>query len=343
MLNVPRNATYRDIARSYRNLARIHHPDKYLDYEEKKEAEARFLEITTAYDVLKEEESRKDYDFMLDNPDEMYRHYWRYYRRKVIVDVRIVLIVTISIISVFQYYGALSKYNEVISYFLTVPKYRFVSIAKAFLQLSFVKRFLNCLQLIRSLFSHHHALLNRIKAQEIAKTEGLLQSSNPALKRKNRAKSKDQIKREEELILRKIIEERMNIMGSCSKPTIYDILWVQLVFLPYTLYKWAAFYLTWYYKFNVCKLEYGDEEKLYIIRKNLKLSEGEFNQLEEEDKEYYLSLQLWKKDKFDQWKKEEDERNKAKLAESSQHKRYRRWMKKGEFVDFRIFDPFHRL
>lgn len=124
MLNVPRNATYRDIARSYRNLARIHHPDKYLDYEAKQDAEARFLEITTAYDVLKEEESRKDYDFMLDNPDEMYRHYWRYYRRKVIVDVRIVLFVTISIISLFQYYGALSKYNEVIGYFLTVPKYK---------------------------------------------------------------------------------------------------------------------------------------------------------------------------------------------------------------------------
>lgn len=174
--------------------------------------------------------------------------------------------------------------------------------------------------------------MNRIKAQEIAKAEGLLQSSNPALKRKNRAKSKEQIKREEELILRKIIEERMNIMGSCSKPTIYDILWVQLFFLPYTLYKWLAFYLTWYYKFSICKLEYGDEEKLYIIRKNLKLSEGEFNQLEEEDKEYYLSLQLWKKDKYEQWKREEDERNKAKLAESSQHKRYRRWMKKGEFV-----------
>ena len=178
--------------------------------------------------------------------------------------------------------------------------------------------------------------MSRIKAQEIAKTEGLLQSSNPALKRKNRAKSKEQIKREEELILRKIIEERMNIKGSCSKPTIYDILWIQLFFLPYTLYKWLAFYLTWYYKFNICKLEYGDEEKLYIIRKNLKLSAGEFNQLEEEEKEYYLSLQLWKKDKFDQWKKEEDEKNKAKLAESSQHKRYRRWMKKGEFVMVRL-------
>lgn len=173
---------------------------------------------------------------------------------------------------------------------------------------------------------------HRIKAQEIAKSEGLLQSFNPSLKRKNRSKTKDQIRREEELILRKIIEEKMNIKGSCSKPTIYDTLWIQLILLPYTLYKLIAFHLVWYYKFNVCKQEYGEEEKLYIIRKNLKLSEGEFKQLEEDDKEYYLSLQLWKKEKFDQWKKEEEERNKAKLAESSSHKRYRRWMKKGKLL-----------
>ena len=78
------------------------------------EDEDEVLEWATSTDVL-------------DNPDEMYRHYWRYYRRKVIVDVRIVLFVTISVISLFQYYGALSKYNEVISHFLTVPKYRLVA------------------------------------------------------------------------------------------------------------------------------------------------------------------------------------------------------------------------
>lgn len=119
-----RESSFKDISKAYRTLARAYHPDKHLDEEAKKEAELKFLEIANAYDVLKDEESRKDYDYMLDNPDEMYRHYWRYYRRKVKVDVRIVLIVTISIISVFQYYGAQSKYNEVISYFLMVPKYR---------------------------------------------------------------------------------------------------------------------------------------------------------------------------------------------------------------------------
>ena len=50
---------------------------------------------------------------MLDNPEEYYRHYYHYYRRRMTpkVDVRIVIIVTISVISVFQYYTALFRYK----------------------------------------------------------------------------------------------------------------------------------------------------------------------------------------------------------------------------------------
>ena len=51
---------------------------------------------------------------------------------------------------------------------------------------------------------------NRIKAAEIAKEEGLLSNSS-AFRKKNRFKSKEEIKREEEQILRKIIEEKLDI------------------------------------------------------------------------------------------------------------------------------------
>jgi DnaJ family protein C protein 25 len=55
---------------------------------------------------LKDDQARDDYNYMLDNPDEYYAHYYRYYRRRVApkVDVRLVVIVTISIISIIQYY-----------------------------------------------------------------------------------------------------------------------------------------------------------------------------------------------------------------------------------------------
>ena len=54
--------------------------------------------------MLKDDESREEYNYMLDHPEEMWRNYYTYYRRRMApkVDVRIVLIVTISIISGIQ-------------------------------------------------------------------------------------------------------------------------------------------------------------------------------------------------------------------------------------------------
>ena len=63
------------------------------------------------YEILKDDESRTDYDYMLDNPDEFYSHYYRYYRRRMApkVDIRIVLAVTISIISGIQYFTSWTR------------------------------------------------------------------------------------------------------------------------------------------------------------------------------------------------------------------------------------------
>ena len=42
-----------------------------------KEAEKVFMRIAAGYEVLKDEESRKDYDYMLDHPEETYGNYYR--------------------------------------------------------------------------------------------------------------------------------------------------------------------------------------------------------------------------------------------------------------------------
>lgn len=250
--------------------------------------------IASAYETLKDEETRKEYDYMLDNPDEVYKHYYNYYRRQYApkVDFRIVLVVTISVISGFQYYASASKYNEAIDYFLTIPKYR-------------------------------------IKANEIARQEGLINDSKEAHRKKSRDKSKEEIRAEEESILRKIIEDKMDIRGSYSKPTYKDVLWIQLILLPYTICLWIFFYVRWFFKFTLLKEEYSDVEREYLIRRYMGLSQNQWNALDEEEKEDYLDQQLWIKDNFKVWKKEKDEETKAKLAQSASYKRYRRWMKKG--------------
>lgn len=59
ILGVPRNATEKDIRKTYRRLARQHHPDVNPG---DKAAEARFKEINAAYEVLSNTEKRRKYD-----------------------------------------------------------------------------------------------------------------------------------------------------------------------------------------------------------------------------------------------------------------------------------------
>lgn len=69
----------------------------------------------------------------------------------------------------------------------------------------------------------------------------------------------------------------MDIQGGYAKPKVWDVLLVQLVILPYTIYLWTRFYSRWLWKFGIRREEYGEDEKLYVIRRNMKLSEGQFN------------------------------------------------------------------
>jgi molecular chaperone DnaJ len=60
-LGVAKSATAADIKKAYRKLARELHPDKNPD---DAKAEARFKDVSEAYDVLSDEERRKEYDEM---------------------------------------------------------------------------------------------------------------------------------------------------------------------------------------------------------------------------------------------------------------------------------------
>ena len=58
-LGVPRTATADEIKKSFRKLARQHHPDVAKD---KKKSEEKFKEINEAYGVLSDAGKRKKYD-----------------------------------------------------------------------------------------------------------------------------------------------------------------------------------------------------------------------------------------------------------------------------------------
>ncbi|XP_069818238.1 dnaJ homolog subfamily C member 25 [Dendropsophus ebraccatus] len=289
VLGVSREASKADIARAYRQLARKYHPDRYRTPEDRETAHKNFLLVATAYETLKDEETRKDYDYMLDHPEEYYRHYYHYYSRRLApkVDVRIVILVTVCVISIFQFYSWRSSYNEAIKYLATVPKYR-------------------------------------IQATEIAKQQGLLNRGKEKGKNK---RSKEEIKEEDEEIIRDIIKNKIDIKGGYQKPQIYDILLFQIIIFPYYFIKYMSWYARWVYTFNIKGEEYGETEKLYLIRKYMKMSQSQFDSLEDERKKMFLEEELWIRENYEMYKKEQEEEMKKKMASDPRWKRYRRWMK----------------
>ncbi|CAG0886634.1 unnamed protein product [Cyprideis torosa] len=293
VLGVTRDHSRKEIAKAYRQLARKHHPDRQSAPEAKLAAEETFRRIANAYEILNDDDTRKDYDYLLDNPEEFYSHYYRYYSRRMApkVDVRIVILVTLSVISAVQYYAAWCRYDTAIRHLATVPRYR-------------------------------------LQAVEMAREEGLLGEDGKARKKERRSgKTKEEQKREEEEVIRKIIAEKMDIRGAYAKPSIYDTLWLQLVLLPYTVVMFCVFHIRWVWKFMIKREPYGEAEKLYLIRKYLGENQAKFDARDEAEHEKMLKLELWQKDKFQEWKQEKDEEEKRKMAENSRYKAYRRYVK----------------
>ena len=64
VLNLKRDASIKDIKKSYRKLSLQYHPDKNKD----PEAEEIFVKIAKASEVLSDVEQRELYDYYLDHP-----------------------------------------------------------------------------------------------------------------------------------------------------------------------------------------------------------------------------------------------------------------------------------
>jgi hypothetical protein len=61
VLGVPSTATISEIKKAYRNKARLYHPDSSKD----PGTTQKFVEITEAYDILTDEDARRNYDFRI--------------------------------------------------------------------------------------------------------------------------------------------------------------------------------------------------------------------------------------------------------------------------------------
>lgn len=288
VLGIDRNNFQKsEVSKIYRRLAKRYHPDRVADHSKKAEAEQKFRLIASAYETLRDDDTRMDYDYYLDHPEQRAYNYYQYYRRRVApkVDVRIVVIVTVTLISAFQYLSAKHKYHEALDFAIKQEKYR-------------------------------------NGAREIAIQRGLIAEPDQMGRKEKKLKRENA-----EMIIRQIIAENMDIRGGYKKPSVYDTLLWAIISFPYILFRYIIWYFTWIYKYYIRNEEYDNEAKLYLIRKNMHLSESQFSCLSEAEQTSFIELELWKKTVYKKWKQAKDDEEKERLANSGRYKRYRRFMR----------------
>lgn len=79
ILGVPKTATTAEVRQAYARLARERHPDRFTDPAEKAKAHEFFRDLTTAFNALSNEKSRREYDVESQKPktavpEEIARH-----------------------------------------------------------------------------------------------------------------------------------------------------------------------------------------------------------------------------------------------------------------------------
>eukprot|EP01137_Pigoraptor_chileana_P008118 Opistho-2@54516 len=129
VIGVQPNAEKAEIKRAYRKLSFKLHPDR----NKSPDANAQFRELATAYEILKDDDARADYDQMLQHPEQYYRHYFKYYQRRVTpkVDPKIVIAVLLVFVSIFQYANQYVMHRRFINYILRTPKMRAEALQEA--------------------------------------------------------------------------------------------------------------------------------------------------------------------------------------------------------------------
>ncbi|EPS57830.1 hypothetical protein M569_16986, partial [Genlisea aurea] len=122
LLEVSQNANASEIKKSYYKLSLKYHPDKNPDPESKK----KFVKIANAYEILKDEATREQYDYAIAHPEQVLynaaRYYHAHYGHK--TDARYVLFGLLLVLSGFHYLNQWARYKEAIDKVKKTPAYR---------------------------------------------------------------------------------------------------------------------------------------------------------------------------------------------------------------------------
>ncbi|GMH26890.1 hypothetical protein Nepgr_028733 [Nepenthes gracilis] len=242
LLGVSQNANASEIKKSYYKLSLKYHPDKNPDPESRK----LFVKIANAYEILKDEATREQYDYAIAHPEEVFyntaRYYQSYYAHK--TDPRAVLVGLILVLSAFQYLNQCTRYNQAIDMVKKTPAYK-----------------------------------NRLRALELERSGGTV----------SRKKSNKMDKKVEEELSNEL---ELQINGA-EKPSVWGLIGVRFMLLPYTLIKFMIWHICWFWRYKVKQAPYSWEDASYLTQRSLGVPLHTWRNIDELAKEDLIQRQLW--------------------------------------------------
>ncbi|GAB2298824.1 DnaJ protein erdj7 [Dionaea muscipula] len=242
LLGVSQTANASEIKKAYYKLSLKYHPDKNPDPESRK----LFVKVANAYEILKDEATREQYDYAVAHPEEFFyntaRYYQSYYADK--TDPRAVLVGLLLVLSGFQYLNQWSRSKQAIDMVKKTPAYK-----------------------------------NKLRALELERNGSV----------SNRKKSNKMDKKAEEDLSKEL---ELQIKGA-EKPSIWGLIGVQFILLPYTLIKLTMWHSCWFWRYQVKQAPYSWEDASYLTRHSLAVPLDTWNHIDEHTKEDLVQRQLW--------------------------------------------------
>jgi len=298
LLGVKKTSAQPAIKRAYRKLAAEWHPDKNPD----PRAKDLFQKYANAYEVLSSPEMRNNYDYLMEHPQEFPMFFMRYSRPTYMPksDLRFVVALTIMIISAIQYLFQQSQYKTTLSAIKKSPQYQ-----------DKLKKYTKEMS---------------EKPSAAAKKSGFRGDAGTTKGKKEQPKAEalEEFKKEAEAKLDAELASEMP-----SEPKLKDTVAVAFFKSPLTVGYALQFHVGWFVNFKLLGKAYGPEEMEYLTKKAAGISDKDWEDADEKDKEDLIGKELWVAENLEEWETELAKEYGGDGKKSGKEKRMQRQKKKG--------------